>query len=156
MGTKMQNKPQKLVEIEDNIIDTERNNVVHLIQTGGDGPSNYHPKDWLSPLPNGTIFLFSDLRSPSEPNLGQGKVLYRTEKAIYLGFVVNGQPVQGPVDPVRFCTKYSLYENLGAITEGEENAERDWDEGDDQGSTPALANDASLQGSDERLPPAGG
>lgn len=98
-------------------IEQEGDNVVEFqTVTGGKGPTDYHPNDWLSPLKDGTVFLFFSKQRPNEPNLGQGKILNRTDKAIYLGFVINGQPMQGPVDPLRFCNAYGMFENLGVMT----------------------------------------
>ena len=66
----------------------QRRSRLQLITGGKDGNGD-NPTDWLSPLPNGTIFLFYDKRNPFDPNLGQAKILYRTEKSIYIGSVVN-------------------------------------------------------------------
>jgi len=134
------------------VIATEGDNVVELkLATGGDEPP-YHPNDWLSPMADGTIFLFNEKKNPFDPNLGQAKILSRTEKAIYLGFIVNGQPMQGPVDPTRFCTKYAKYEVLGTILnedqeqEEEGNGKRHRLHGDPGGTGNPLGSDEALQG----------
>lgn len=91
-----------------------------LITGGNDGNSgNFSPNDWLSPLEDGTMFLFKDKTNRS-PFLGQATILARTEKAIYLGLILNGQPRREPVDPSLFCSQYSLYENQGKLSTLEE------------------------------------
>lgn len=148
----------RLSENEEETNGKETNNVVDLITLpGGKGPTDTHPNDWLSPLKDGTIFLFYNKKNPHDPNLGQGKILHRTEKAIYLGFVVNGQPMQGPVDPVRFSNTYGMFESLGVLLELEEEIADEQSSGDDQherdrlqgnstGSDGDLAGDETLQG----------
>lgn len=99
--------------IEEETNGKEEDNVVQLI-TGGKGPTDYNTDDWLSPLEEGTMFLFRDKTNRS-PFLGQAKVLAKSDKAIYLGLVIGGQTRQDPVDPMLFCKTYGLYENQGCL-----------------------------------------
>lgn len=152
-------KVRKVAQIDENEIETKGLNVVELkTVTGGKGPTDYHPNDWLSPLADGTIFLFHKKKDPFESNLGQAKILSRTEKAIYLGFIINGQPMQGPVDPVKFCNVYGMFENLGTlIEEGElHDDERDRLQGDSTGEAGTLAGNETLQGMPDGTPPSRG
>lgn len=138
----------KLAETE--IIEStgkEDDNVVDLIAvTGGKGPPTYHPNDWLSPLETGTVFLIKDNFDQNQFSLGQCKILAKEEPAIYIGFVINGATAQGPVDPARFCKRYSLYKVTGVAKEaGEEQEEtvgetdeRDRVQGEPGGQTGAV------------------
>lgn len=65
---------------------------------------------WLNGIGNGAIFLVSTKNAPLEFVLGEFLVSGRTEKCVYL--LARGQQEPFPVDPNRFCRKFSLYEVL--------------------------------------------
>lgn len=104
--------PYTTIEEQD-FYEKESNNVVDLkLVSGGKEP----PADgnWLRELEDGTIFLIEDKNS-HDFNLGQVRLLHKEEKSIYLGFIVNGNPITSFVNPIKFCQRYRLYETLGVV-----------------------------------------
>ena len=104
----------------------EKEHKVQLV-TGGKGPSD--PNDWLKDLELGSIFLIQNKYDTNDFNLGQCKLVSRTDKSTVLAFLLpsSPEPLVGPIDPYRFCKKYRLFETLGIVREPEDISEEDTD-----------------------------
>jgi len=82
--------------------------------------------NWLSQLEQGSEFLVIDRRNPTDFVLGLFKLLkHESDRTVVLFTPQMQLPVY--VDPVRFCGKYSLHENLGTTVEPEEEKEEKTD-----------------------------
>jgi hypothetical protein len=104
----------------------KEDNVVHLITGGKEPPST--GECWLDELPIGAIFtvqdkIASDIRDPNYFNLGLFKIADRDGKVTYLQSLDN--PKGMPVNPVRFCNRFTKYEEItGYVLAKEKENER--------------------------------
>lgn len=98
----------------------ENNNVTEfkLLQGGKEPPST--SSNWLSDLEVGSVFLVQDKQQTNNFALGQFRLVEKTEKSCFLATVMDDKVQTVPVNPVRFCNRYSWWETLGVIKTSEE------------------------------------
>lgn len=109
----------------------ERKKVVDLkLITGGKEPPE-GGESWIEKLDVGSCFLVRDKSSPLEFNLGLFRLAEKTTKAVVLQTPHVAHNLY--VDPVRFCNRYMMYENLGVMINGSDRTE-----GDSTGETETL------------------
>lgn len=90
------------------IMDTEYLKLV----TGGKGPTD--DGNWLSQLPNGTMFLVEEKQVTRNPSLGQFVIVEKTPRSVLL--MSPDQPgKQLWQNPIRFCGMYNLRETLCVV-----------------------------------------
>lgn len=93
----------------------ENNNVTEfkLLQGGKEPPST--DANWLSELEVGTVFLVQDKNKPTDFTLGQFRLMEKTEKSCFIATMIEDKIQTFPVNPVRFCNRYSRWEVLAVI-----------------------------------------
>lgn len=114
----------------------ENNNVTEfkLLQGGKEPPST--SSNWLSDLEVGMVFLVQD-QQPIRPinsfALGEFRLMKKTDKTCWLATITETGIQTIPVNPVRFCNKYSKWEELGVIVSQEQIDEKETEakEGED-------------------------
>jgi hypothetical protein len=99
----------KREEDEGDTGDTGRANVVPLRTIiGGKGPPG---SDWLSPLPDGTIFLARPIKHQGMPFLDMYRIANRSKRGILLDTIL-AKETSFWVDPIVFCRTIELFEIL--------------------------------------------
>lgn len=93
---------------------------------GGKGPPDPSGPDWLSNLEVNTTVWIQSKRDTNFP-LGQLTVVYKGKK----GIVVAVDEKVLPVDPVRFCNQYRLYETVQTAEEAKTETKADKEITDD-------------------------
>jgi hypothetical protein len=94
----------------------EEKKVVDLrLITGGKEPPD-GGSSWLEKLEVGACFLVKEKNNPLDFNLGLFRLAEKTSKAVVLN--TPHVPHNLYVDPVAFCNKYRMYEDLGMLTNG--------------------------------------
>lgn len=119
---------------QEEIEEEERTNILAFeVITGGKEPPSTG-NCWLDELDKGCVFtvqdkLATDLRNEGYFILGLFKIADREGKVTYLQTLSN--PKGFPINPVRFCNRFDLYEKLGVLyiqgeqEEGNSNGESD-------------------------------
>ena len=98
----------------------ERKEILGLqLMNGGKTPPTTGA-DWLSDLPEGTLFYAQSKTNPMDFNLGLFKVAEKDEKVVVL--ISPQVSTILPVNPVRFCNQYTLFQNKGIEKKEEENS----------------------------------
>lgn len=116
------NKQKELIKQEEkntNVVDLEE--WKGRLATDGFIPPD-DPNDWLMKLPTGAVFLVQD-RTSNDFHTPMFKIVDKTAKSVFLVTTAAQQPMSLPVNPIRFCRKYSLHELLGIISTVEEKEE---------------------------------
>lgn len=86
-----------------------------VITGGKSPPDDPNNPDWLSKLPPRTTVLIRNKKDQS-PFLGQLTVIDKTTKSVII-FVPSQQKEPLPVDPIRFCRDFSLWEVIQSAKE---------------------------------------
>lgn len=115
----------------------EEGKVVSLqLITGGKEPPISSPGDWLSPLADGTVFYVQAKQNPMDFNLGLFRKMKTEGKIIHL---LAPPPVgERPVNPVRFCNSYTLYQEVCILEQEEKTDDGNRDEPTDGAETPKV------------------
>lgn len=102
--------------------------------TGGKGTGS-GSADWLSPLPETSVFLCKDVMQDNFVLL-RLEVAHKYERAIFLYENLMDKPF-GIVDPVRFCRRFTHVETLHEPTNQEKEQDGQSDRTEpDSGATP--------------------
>ena len=89
---------------------------VPRVVTGGKGPpQDTNEFDWISSIPINTTVLIQSKKNTEFP-LGQLRVVHKFQKAVVV-FVPDQSPKPIPIDPVRFCSQFRLYEVIQTAEE---------------------------------------
>lgn len=130
MGIKLEEKEERVVDLK-------------LIK-GGKEPPTFTGNNWLSDLPEGTMFFVNSKTDPLDFSLGLFQLVKKEGKVIILWSPEirepDGRPKDIFVNSNRFCNRYMLYQQVCVLSPEEQKEQREnYDERNriqfDRGST---------------------
>lgn len=127
-------QPIEEFELNDDEKDKKKVTTDLKLLTGGKGTGS-GSADWLSPLPETSVFLCKDVMQDNFVLL-RLEVAHKYERAIFLYENLMDKPF-GIVDPVRFCRRFTHVETLHEPTNQEKEQDGQSDRTEpDSGATP--------------------